>query len=104
MDLNLIQTNARWGDAATGINDNFSRTNVEIEKLRNATFRDKGYFSTIIQLNQAWPSPVVGDFAWVGTPFPGTVFECKQNGIWINTGVVPNIPAPDLNNWNQTAW
>ena len=104
MNLNEIKTNARWGDAATDINENFSRTNIEVEKLKNSTLRDKGYFSTDVLLKAAWPSPVRGDFAWAGSPYPGTVWECKVAGTWTNTGAVPAVPVVDLNNWSQTDW
>ncbi len=104
MDLNEIKTSGKWGDAATGINENFSRTNVEIEKLKNTTIRDKGYFSTLVYLKLAWPSPVKGDVAWVGSPYPGTVWECKLAGEWTDTSEVPEVPGVDLNNWSQTDW
>ena len=104
MDLVNIQTAGTWGNAASGINENFSRTNIEVEKLKNSTLRYKGYFSTLMQLNQAWPSPVVGDNAWVGAPYPGTVYECQVAGTWTNTGVIPQTPATDLNNWEQSSW
>ena len=104
MDLLAIGSNATWGNSAADLNENFSRTNVEIEKLRNASFRNKGYFSTEVLLKAAWPSPLKGDFAWAGSPYPGTVWECKVAGTWINTGVVPDVPQLDLNNWNQGDW
>ena len=104
MDLKTIGTNAPWGSSAADLNTNFSKTNVEIEKLRNASFRDKGYFSTDALLKAAWPSPLKGDFARAGSPYPGTVWECKSAGTWVNTGVVPSVPAVDLNNWTQTDW
>jgi DNA-binding protein H-NS len=104
MNLNEIRTNGKWGDAATNINENFSRTNVEIEKMKNRTIRDKGYFSTEALLKAAWPSPVRGDFAWAGSPYPGTVWECGTAETWTNTGVIPDVPSADLNNWSQTDW
>jgi hypothetical protein len=104
MDLINIQTGGTWGGAATGINENFSRTNIEVEKLKNATIRFKGYFSGPTELNATWPSPVVGDSAWAGSPYPGTVYECNVAGTWTNTGTIPETPSADLNNWNQSDW
>ena len=104
MNLNEIKTNAKWGDAAADINENFSRTNIEVEKLKNSTMRDKGYFSTESLLKGAHPLPVLGDFAWAGSPYPGTVWECMAAGTWVDTGVIPATPGVDLNNWDQTDW
>ena len=104
MDLKTISTNAPWGQSATDLNENFSRTGVEIEKLKVATVNNKGYFMDVASLTAAVPSPRPGDFAWVGTPFPGTVYKCQTAGTWINTGVVPDTPGVDLNNWSQTDW
>ena len=104
MDLNEIKTNGKWGDAAISINDNFSRTNVEIEKLKNSAIRDKGYFSTEASLKAAWPSPVKGDYAWAGSPYPGTAWGCDTAGTWTDTGIVPQTPSVDSNNWKQTDW
>ena len=104
MDLNDITPTGPWSDAAGDINENFSKTNVEIEKLKTSTIRDKGYFQTEAALKVAWPDPVAGDTAWAGTPYPGTVYECQTAGTWTNTGQVPEVPGIDLNNWEKTDW
>ena len=104
MDLNNIPSTGKWSDSSAAINENFGKTNVEIEKLKDATTKDKGYFSTETALKAAWPSPSAGDTAWAGSPYPGTVYECETAGTWTNTGVVPEVPPVDLNNWEQTDW
>ena len=104
MDLNNIPSSGAWSGAAAGINENFNRTSIEIEKLRNATQRDKGYFSSEALLIAAWPFPVVGDKAWAGSPYPGTVFECRVAGTWFNTGDVPDVGDVNLNNWEKSDW
>ncbi|MCC8146555.1 MAG: hypothetical protein LIO93_09000 [Bacteroidales bacterium] len=48
--------------------------------------------------------PVVGDTSWVGSPYPGTVYECRATGNWINTGKTPDIPQVNLDNWTQADW
>ena len=104
MNLNNIPSTGKWSDSAAGINENFNRTGIEIEKLRNTTFRDKGYFSSEALLIAAWPFPVVGDKAWAGSPYPGTVWECQTAGIWTNTGYAPDVPEVNLNNWEKSDW
>jgi hypothetical protein len=104
MEFVTIQTSDKWGNAATDINDNFFRAGIEIDKLKDSTTRDKGYFSTLALLTAAWPDPEKGDVAWVGNPYPGTVYECQVAGTWVDTGVAPDTPAVDINNWTQGDW
>lgn len=104
MNLITIATNAPWGGSAADLNENFSRTNIEIEKLKLAIVSFKGYFSDLNSLKLAVPAPQPGDYAWVGTPFPGTVYKCQVAGVWQNSGEVPNTPTVDLNNWTQQDW
>ncbi|MDH8702369.1 hypothetical protein M2138_001731 [Dysgonomonadaceae bacterium PH5-43] len=104
MDLNNIPSTGKWSEASAGINENFNKANIEIEKLKNTSVRDKGYFSSEALLKAAWPSPVVGDKAWAGSPYPGTVYECRVAGTWTNTGNVPDVPEVDLNNWSKSDW
>ena len=104
MDLKAINGSGIWGTAAADINDNFSRTNIEVEKLKVATINHKGYFTDLPSLKAAVPSPKPGDSAWAGTPYPGTVYDCITAGTWRNTGAVPDTPSADLNNWIQTGW
>jgi len=104
MNLITINTNTPWGNSAADLNENFSRTNIEIEKLKLASIAFKGYFTDSTSLTNAIPMPIIGDFAWVGTPFPGTVYKCQTAGTWINTGTAPDTPAVNLDNWSQTNW
>ena len=104
MNLVTLSTDGQWGGAADDVNENFSRVNMEVERLRNATVNNKGYFTDVSLLIAAWPSPSAGDFAWAGSPFPGTVYECRVAGAWTDTGIVPDVPGVDINNWSKTNW
>ena len=104
MDLLTIGTNAPWGGSAVNINENFSRLDVEVEKLKLATVSFKGYFSDLNSLMLAVPLPQLGDYAWVGSPFPGIVYKCQVAGQWVSTGQAPTVPSVDLNNWTQQDW
>jgi len=104
MDLKTIQTNAPWATGAGDINENFSRTNTEIEKLKVTIVNFKGYFTDIISLTAAVPSPKPGDYAWVGSPYPGVINKCVTGEVWQSTPEVPQTPNVDMNNWAKTNW
>ncbi|GAB6010793.1 hypothetical protein, partial [Viscerimonas tarda] len=102
MNLKTIQVGGIWGDAAANINDNFSQTNVEVEKLKNATTKGKGYFADVESLIAAFPNPKAGESAWAGTPYPGTVYVVNEDGgAWTNTGEAPPVETVDLDDYAQ---
>lgn len=68
------------GEAADRLNNNFSKTSTELEKVKQNGIRNKGLFSTLKLLEEAVPSPVVGDWAVVGDTIPGPIYECKIKG------------------------
>lgn len=92
MDLNTIQSDGRWGDVAAFINANFEKIRLELMKLRHASILTfcKGYFSTASRFLEMYPSGKTGEYAFVGIPWPGTVYEWVDTA-WVDTGVVPQI-------------
>ena len=70
MELNKIQSSGSWGKAADDLNQNFSKVNNAVEQVKNATTRNKGYFSSDTELKSAFPSANVGDIAYVGSAYP----------------------------------
>ena len=58
------------------------------------------WFETETQLNAVFTSPSEGQQAWVGTPYPGTVWSASD-GIWSDTGEVPDVGAVDLTEYAQ---
>lgn len=95
MELNTISNTGTWGNSANRLNENFSKVNTEVEKLKNATTKNKGYFTTEEALRAAYPTPTDGMYAWVGTPYPGTVYESK-GGAWADTEQVPDTEYVNL--------
>jgi hypothetical protein len=63
-----------------------------------------GYFETEALLLAKHPNPKTGDSAWVGTPYPGVVYDVLTDGTWHATTTAPETPAVDLDNWDQTNW
>lgn len=62
-------------------------TQKDIENLKTP------YFKTLAELQAARPNAQSGDKAWVGDPFPGTVWFYSNK--WEDTGKVP--PAEEVN-------
>lgn len=98
-NLSEIKKESNWGDAASTINSNFQNINVDLEKVKSSTTKFKGYFTTETALKQAYPSPKVGDTAFVGEPYPGTVYDVQSNGAWHNTTKAPDADSVDLNDY-----
>jgi hypothetical protein len=59
----------------------------------------KGYYSSESLLTDTYPAPKAGDYAYVGDPYPGTVYNCETEGTWVDTEDIP--PVPDSADWNQ---
>ena len=66
-----------------------------MKKLSLSTVRFKGFFNTLESLKSANPKPTIGDYAWVGTVYPGLVYDVIVRGVWRATTNVP--PAGSVN-------
>lgn len=71
-------------------------TKQDIENLKTP------YFGTLAELKSARPDPIPGDKAWVGTPFPGTVWKYTDSNGWEDTKVKPTQQEIDLNEYVKT--
>lgn len=92
MELNKILSDARWGEMAALINTNFEKISLELMKLRFASILTfcKGYFSTESRFLAKFPRGKTGEYAFVGSPWPGTVYEWIDTK-WVNTKVAPQL-------------
>lgn len=100
MELNQIPQNPNnWGNVADLLNENSGKIEAETAKLNNATTKFKGYFSTSTALSAKWPSPIVGDTAWVGATYPGVVYRCNVPGEWLATTDVPPSNTVNLSEY-----
>lgn len=69
------------------------------EDLANATTNFKGYHTSLAALLAIHPQNenIKDFFAWVGSPYPGTVYKVFANGgAWTDTGEVPTQQEIDL--------
>lgn len=72
------------------------------EEIAKVTTKFKGYYSTLADLQTAYPqSQNKKDFyAFVGSPYPGTVWKVKvDGGAWADTGEVPTQEQIDLTDY-----
>lgn len=86
MAIDTIATDTDWGTAAAKINSNFQSVSLDLEKAKNSSTRAKGLFASLTELKAAYPNPIKGDWAVVGTTIPGLVYKCNTNGVWSSTG------------------
>ena len=99
MELNTINKTGTWSETADRLNNNFSKTSTEVEKVKQNSIRNKGLFPTLESLKAAVPSPVVGDWAVVGDTIPGPIYQCKTKGTWSATDTTGGGGSVDLNGY-----
>ena len=97
-NISQINTDSNWGTEAPKMNQNFQNISTDILKLKNSTTRFKGYHTSEEGLKSKYPAPQSGDYAWVGTPYPGKVYDVA-NGQWHNTNQDPPAESVDLVNY-----
>jgi hypothetical protein len=57
-----------------------------IQKVENATYKNKGYYATVEALNTAFPKGSVGSKAYVGTNYPYAIYAWDTaTNSWVNT-------------------
>jgi len=79
MNLQSISHVTTWGTAAGVLNDNFDVVREAIESGNSEQSLAKGIFKTLDDLRTAYPDPLEGDWAYVGTSFPA--YKYIWNGI-----------------------
>lgn len=102
-NISQIQVDSDWGTEAARINQNFQNMNTDLEKVKSATTKFRGYFTSEAGLRQKYPSPKVGDTAWVGEPYPGKVYDVVTDGTWHNTEKAPDTDSVDLTDYAKKA-
>lgn len=98
MDLNEIKKQGNWNNISSDINSNFNKVNVAVTSLMEANIKFKGYYILLEDLLLKHPNSINGDTAWVGSPYPGTVYNYSDNS-WIDTRVVPEMGTVNLDNY-----
>ena len=84
MNLQSISHIYSWGTIASVLNDNFDIVCGAIESGKSEQSLARGIFKTLTDLEIAYPSPNIGDWAYVGTSFPAYIYT--WNGIsWLKS-------------------
>lgn len=102
-NLSQILADSNWGQESARINQNFQNINTDLEKVKSATTKFKGYFTTEESLKNKFGSPKIGDTAWVGESYPGTVYDVQTDGQWHNTGKAPDTGSVELQDYAKKA-
>ena len=85
MELEQVKQQTTWNDAAESINSNNLKIITEVTKLQSATYKNKGYFTSLSALQSAYPSASSGSKAYVGTKYPYAIYLWQNEG-WVNSG------------------
>lgn len=98
MELQTIKTDTTWNDAAGRINSNNAKIVTELTKLGSATYKNKGYFKTLPDLQAAHPTSSLGSMAYVGTKYPFAVFRWNGSA-WATDGTTGGDENLDLSQY-----
>lgn len=89
-----------WKNESAQINSNFEKINTELERLKNITTRDKGYYQTVEALVAAYPTAPSGSRAFVGYAAPYAVYIWDDTtSAWVDTGQTITDPTIDLGDY-----
>lgn len=84
MELQNIGTTTTWNEAASRINLNNQKIGTELMKLGSATYKNKGYFKTLSDLQSAFPTASAGSKAYVGLSYPYAIYLWENNS-WVDS-------------------
>lgn len=101
-NLNNVPNSGTYGVAINEVNHNFSLVKGAIDGLEARTIRSKGLFPTVAALNAAYPSPQVGDYAYVGSGLPAEIYDCVTAGTWHDTGQTGGSETINLGDYSTT--
>ena len=87
-----------WGYAAQSLNNNFDKIDADVEKLKYATSKVKGFFKTEEALNKLVPQANEGEIAYIGTSSPYQIWEWEE-GKWVNTYKTEGSISVNLSNY-----
>ena len=74
MDLRTISKITTWGEVASDLNNNFTVIKDVIEFDNQKNTLALGFFTSLADLREAYPNPVLGNWAYVGTSFPADYY------------------------------
>lgn len=100
MELRQIKTQTTWEVATDSINHNNGKINEAVTRLEKATYKNKGYFKSLEQLQNAIPVASAGSRAYVGIEHPFAIYEWNTTtSSWIDSGTTGGDESLNLNNY-----
>lgn len=100
MELEVIKSQTTWNEAASSINSNSQKINSEIIKLQNATYKNRGYYSSLDELTSYVPSASNGAIAYVGDAYPFAIYSwSSESNSWVDTGNTGGGEDVNLSNY-----
>ena len=98
MELNTIPNAGTWDKTSDRLNQNFTKIGTEIEKIKNSTSKNKGYYDTSDDLKENVKTGTIGDKAYVGLSYPYQIW--KWDGTtWYDTEQTGGEEYVDLGNY-----
>lgn len=97
MNLEKINTQTTWEAAVGSINGNHSKINEAVIRLENATYKNKGYYRSLDELEANVPVPSNGSKAYVGNKYPYRIY-ISSNGVWMDSGETGGDESVSLEN------
>lgn len=98
MELKKIESQTIWEVASDAININSAKVNEAVTRLENATIKSKGYYKTLVQLQEALPSASNGSWAFVGTSYPFQIYNWDGNA-WVDSGILGGDESLNLTDY-----
>lgn len=99
MELTKIKSkDISWGYAAQSLNNNFDKIDADVEKLKYATSKVKGFFKNEEALNKLVPQANEGEIAYIGTSSPYQIWEWSKVE-WVNTYKTEDSINVNLSNY-----
>lgn len=104
--LNSIPILGKWNDIAGKLNDNLQKIEQEMIKLGYSTYQStkfKGYYPSYTALLNAFPTPDVGDWAFVGQG--GLIYQYANEddgAFWEEGANISDVFNIDLSNYLTT--
>lgn len=102
--LGKVLTQTTWAKASDTINKNSDKIYEAVTQVENATIRNKGYFLSSSELNEAYPNPIAGMTAFVynqdnDQAYPYDIYQSyydEETGAWIWRDTSNNAPFPEV--------
>lgn len=95
--MNIIPPSGKWNEISSVLNQNFDLIENEFLHLTDATVYNKGIHKSATALSSAYPTCMVGSYAFVGTAAPYAIYTYQQLG-WINSGATGEPQEVNINN------